>query len=139
MTIVLTVSWCVDVLVRWCVDVLMIVLMIVLMTVLMCNYRVLQKSDSVWKTGLSLQTYAKPAENLVFERKTYQNELKTLFLLDLVYEGLDKICKPDLKRPKTWDKPIVNLPENHVLLSFVSSRADKPGLWNLSKVDKPGL
>jgi hypothetical protein len=102
-------------------------------------YMVLQKSDSVWKTGLSLQTYSKPAENLVFERQTYQNELKTWFLLDLIYEGLDKICKPGLKQPKTWDKPIVNLPKNQVLLSFVSSRADKPGSWNLSKVDTPGL
>jgi hypothetical protein len=37
----------------------------------------------------------KPAENLVFEGKTCQNELKTWFLLDrLVYEGMDKICKP---------------------------------------------
>jgi hypothetical protein len=33
-----------------------------------------------------------------------------------------------LKRPKTGDKPIVNLPKNQVLLSFVSSRVDKPGL-----------
>jgi hypothetical protein len=46
---------------------------------------------------------SKPAENLVFERKTCENELKTWFLLhvDLIYEGLDKSGKPGLKRPKT--------------------------------------
>jgi hypothetical protein len=90
---------------------------------------VLQKSDSVWKTGLSLQTYSKPG----------RNELKTWFSLDVVNEGLDKICKPGLKRPKTWDKPTLNLPKNQVLLSFVSSRVDKPGLRKFIKVDKPGL
>jgi hypothetical protein len=41
-----------------------------------------------------------------------------------------------LKRPKTWEKPNVNLPKTQVLLSL---RVDKPGLWNLLKVDKPGL
>jgi hypothetical protein len=61
------------------------------------------------------------------------------FLLDLVYEGLDEICKPGLKQPKTWDKPNVNLPKIQVLLSSVSSCVDKPGLPNLSEVDKPGL
>jgi hypothetical protein len=49
----------------------------------------------------------KPAENLVFERKTRQNELKTWFSLDLVYEGLDKNCKPGLST-KTCQKPALN-------------------------------
>jgi hypothetical protein len=48
----------------------------------------------------------KPALNLL---KTCRNELKTWFLLDLlVYEGLDKRCKPGLKRPKTYQKPTLN-------------------------------
>jgi hypothetical protein len=79
-------------------------------------YSVLQKSDSVWKTGLPPQTCSKPAENPTFERKTCRNALKTWFLLDRqgVYEGLDKRCKPpggfiDKNLPKTWIKPGLTL------------------------------
>jgi hypothetical protein len=42
-------------------------------------YMVLQKSDSVWKTGLSPQTYSKPAENLVSREKPAEMSSKPGF------------------------------------------------------------
>jgi hypothetical protein len=89
-------------------------------------YRVLQKSDSVWKTGLSPQTCSKPAENRVFDRKTCRNELKTWFLLDqLVNEGLDKRCKPGLST-KTYQKPALTA-TNLVYQHENSRNSTKPG------------
>jgi hypothetical protein len=85
---------------------------------ILISYRVAKVRSSL-KSGFispNLKTCSKPAENLVFERKTCRNELKTGFLLDLVYEGLDKSCKPD------W---------------FIDSY--KPGLSTFDKFHKPGL
>jgi hypothetical protein len=59
------------------------------------------------KNGFISQTCSKPAENLFSREKPAEMGSKPGFLLDLVYEGLDKRCKPGLST-NTYQKPALN-------------------------------